>query len=219
MSALGRDPWVHGAKESVGDFLKRPVIDVTANSDAEDTGILFLGLPLLSSAAVATVTEPVGAVVPYNRPACISLRNLKADKPEVFNNCKEPHTIGLAFFNGVEYLGTQVYHVWSKTKRPFKRLGDFVVVDWVKDWTDDGGDDGSKFLSLTAEQAAQDQVWHVKNTTPERHNAFSIKVFYRDWPTAQRVHYVLAPGESASMFRVNHDTGRVFIEWSRLDPE
>lgn len=180
---------------------------------------IVLGLHFLSSTAVAAETEPVGKVVPYNRPACISLRNLKADKPEVFNNCNEPHTIGLAFFNGEEYLETRVYHVWSKTLRPFNRLGDFVVVDWVKNWTNDGGDEGSKFLSLSAVQVAEDQVWHVKNTSPKQHNAFAIKVFYHDWPTAQIIQYVLAPGESAPMFRVNHDAGRVFVEWSRLDPE
>jgi hypothetical protein len=180
---------------------------------------MVLGLPLLSTAAVAAETEPVGEVVPYNRPACISFRNLKADKPEVFNNCKEPHTIGLAFFNGEEYIGTQVYHVWHKTMRPFKRQGDFVVVDWVKAWTNDGSDDGSKFLSLSAAQVADDQVWHAKNTSPSQHNAFTLKVFYKDWPTAQMVQYVLAPGESAPIVRVNHAIGRVYIEWSRLDPE
>ncbi|MDP1701300.1 MAG: hypothetical protein Q8L53_10165 [Aestuariivirga sp.] len=180
---------------------------------------MVLGLPLLSTAAVAVETEPVGEVVPYIRPACISFRNLKTDKPEVFNNCNEPHTIGLAFFNGEEYIRTQVYHVWRKTKRPFKHLGDFVVVDWVKAWTNDGSDDGSKFLSLSAAHVADDEVWHAKNTSPDQYNAFTLKVFYKDWPTAQMVQYVLAPGESAPMVRVNHDTGRVYIEWSRLDPE
>ena len=178
-----------------------------------------LSLLQLSLAPVANGAEPVGELVPYNRPACVSLRNLKADKPEVFNNCNEPRTIGLAFFGGDEYLGTQVYHVWRKSKRSFKRQGDAVVVNWVKDWTNDGSDDGSKFLSLSAEKVAEDQVWHAKNTSSNRHNAFAIKVIYRNWPTAQVVQYVLSPGESAPVVRVNHDVGWVFIEWSRLDPE
>ena len=176
----------------------------------------------MSSAAVADTTEPVGELVPYSRPTCVTLRNLKAEKPEVFNNCKEPHTIGLAFFKGDKYVGSQVYHVWQKTARPFKHLGDFVVVDSVKDWTDDGSDDGSKLLTLSSDKVGktgEDQNWHVQNMSPDRHNAFALKVFYRNWPSAQIVRYVLGPGESAPMFRVNHDAGLVFVQWSRLDPQ
>ena len=180
---------------------------------------MFVGLPLMSPATIADTTEPVGELIPYNRPACVTLRNLKAEKPEVFNNCKEPHTIGLAFFKGNEYVGTQVYHVWHKTARPFNHLGDFVVVDWVKDWTDDGSDDGSKLLTLSLEQRGLDQLWHVQNMSPDRHNAFALKFFYRNWPSAQIVRYVLSPGERAPIVRVNHDASLIFVEWSRLDPK
>jgi hypothetical protein len=183
---------------------------------------IVVGLPLLSSAAVAETTEPVGEISSNSRPACITLRKLKLDTPEVFNNCKEAHTIGLAFFKGDEYVGTEVYHVWQKTARSFKHRGDFVVVDWVKDWTDDGNEDGSKLLKVSPDKpgkAGEDQTWHVENMSPDRHNAFALKVFYRYWPTAQIVKYVLGPGESAPIVRVNHDAGLVYIQWSRLDPQ
>jgi hypothetical protein len=180
---------------------------------------IVLGLPLVPPVTPAIGAEPVGELVPYSRPACITVRKLKLEKPELFNNCKEAHTIGLAFFNGEEYLGTNVYHVWQKTARSFKRRGDVVMVDWVKDWTNDGSDDGTKSLVLSAEKVGDDQLWHVANTSPDRHNAFILKVFYRNWPSAQMVKYVLAPGERAPIVRVNHDVGLVFVEWSRLDPE
>ena len=181
-----------------------------------------VGLPLMSSVAVADTTEPVGEIASNSRPACVTLRKLKLETPEVFNNCKEAHTIGLAFFKGDEYVGTEVFHVWQKTARSFKHRGDFVVVDWVKDWTDDGNEDGSKLLKVWPDKpgkAGEDQTWHVQNMSPDRHNAFALKVFYRYWPTAQIVKYVLGPGESAPIVRVNHDAGLVYIQWSRLDPQ
>jgi hypothetical protein len=183
---------------------------------------MFGCLPLMSSAGVADTTEPVGEIASNSRPACVTLRKLKLETPEVFNNCKEAHTIGLAFFKGDEYVGTEVYHVWQKTARSFKHRGDFVVVDWVKDWTDDGNEDGSKLLKVSPDKpgrSGEDQTWHAQNMSPDRHNAFALKVFYRYWPTAQIVRYVLGPGESAPIVRVNHDAGLVYIQWSRLDPQ
>ena len=61
---------------------------------------IVVGLPFISSVAVSDTTEPVGEIASNSRPACITLRKLKLETPEVFNNCKEAHTIGLASFKG-----------------------------------------------------------------------------------------------------------------------
>lgn len=170
------------------------------------------------SAVEAVEVKPVGDVVPYHRPKCVNFRNLKTDKPEIFNNCDKPLTIGLASFDGDRYLGTRIYHVWRKTTRPFKSIGDAVVVDWVKDWASEGADDGSQFLSFSQVQDGVDQLWYVKNSSP-RHNAFALKLFYNYYGITHAVHYVLAPNETAPVFSFHNDVGRVMIEWSRLDPE
>jgi hypothetical protein len=181
-------------------------------------GALFC-LLLLCSIVEAGDVKPVGDVVPFHRPACVSFRNLKTEKPELFNNCDKPLTIGLASFHGDKYLGTRIFHVWRKTKRPFTFVGDIVAVAWVKDWASEGIDDGSQFLSFSQVQDGPDQLWYVKNTSPRQYNAFALKIFYNYYPIANAVHYVLAPNETAPVFNFHNDVGRVMIEWSRLDPE
>jgi hypothetical protein len=176
-------------------------------------------LPLLSAAVEAVEVKPVGDVVPYARPKCVTLRNIKTDKPEIFNNCDEPLTIGLASFDGDKYLGTRVFHVWRKTKRVFKPLGTLAAVDWVKDWVSEGADDGSQYLTFSQTQDGVDQLWHVKNNSPTQHNAFALKLFYDYYGITHAVHYVLAPNETAPVFSFHNDVGRVVIDWSRLDPE